>query len=84
MRDSFRPVVLFGFYLVFAGAERLLVEFVRRNEPVLAGLTEAQLLSVVMILAGLAWLWVRARSGGLRREDGGAVEGARVASASAA
>ncbi|MFP5364811.1 MAG: prolipoprotein diacylglyceryl transferase [Thermoleophilia bacterium] len=68
MRATFRPGVLFGFYLVLAGTERLLVEFVRRNEPVLAGLTEAQLLSVVMMLAGLCWIWVRGRSGGLRHE----------------
>jgi phosphatidylglycerol---prolipoprotein diacylglyceryl transferase len=71
MRETFLLGVLFGFYLVLAGTERLLVEFVRRNEPVLAGLTEAQLLSVVMMVAGLAWIWSRARSGGLRREDGG-------------
>lgn len=68
MRATFRPGVLFGFYLVLAGVERLLVEFVRRNEAVLAGLTEAQLLSLVMIAAGLAWLSVRARPGGLRRD----------------
>jgi phosphatidylglycerol:prolipoprotein diacylglycerol transferase len=68
-RDAFRPGVLFAFYLVFAGLERLLVEFIRRNEPVLLGLTEAQLASVVMLVAGLVWLWRAARSGGLRRED---------------
>lgn len=82
MRDSFRPGVLFGVYLVLAGAERLLVEFVRRNEPVVAGLTEAQLLSVVMIVAGAVWLWLRARSGGLRREDGRGTEGAGAGTAS--
>jgi phosphatidylglycerol:prolipoprotein diacylglycerol transferase len=65
-RDAFRPGVLFAFYLVFAGAERLLVEFIRRNEPVLAGLTEAQLASLLMLVAGLVWLWRAARSGGLR------------------
>jgi len=81
MRDTFRPGALFGFYLVLAGAERLLVEFVRRNEPVLAGLTEAQLLSLVMMIAGAVWLWTLARSGGLRREDGG---GAAPAAAAAA
>ena len=68
-REVFKPGVLFAFYLCFAGLERLLVEFVRRNEPVLAGLTEAQLASLVMLVAGLVWLWVAARSGGLRRED---------------
>ena len=65
-RDAFRPGALFGFYLVFAGIERFLVEFVRRNEAVLGGLTEAQLLSLVMLLSGLTWIVVAARSGGLR------------------
>lgn len=65
-RDAFRPGVLFAFYLVLAGSERLLVEFIRRNEPVLAGLTEAQLASVVMVVAGLVWIWRAAREGGLR------------------
>jgi len=79
-RDSFRTGVLFAFYLVFAGLERLLVEFVRRNEPVLAGLTEAQLTSVVMLVAGLVWLWRASRGGGLRRIDALPV-GARAATA---
>jgi phosphatidylglycerol:prolipoprotein diacylglycerol transferase len=65
-RNAFRPGVLFAFYLVFAGSERLLVEFIRRNEPVLAGLTEAQLASVVMLVAGLVWIVRAAREGGLR------------------
>jgi phosphatidylglycerol:prolipoprotein diacylglycerol transferase len=65
-RDAFRPGVLFACYLVLAGSERLLVEFVRRNEPVLAGLTEAQLASLVMVVAGIAWLVRAARTGGLR------------------
>jgi phosphatidylglycerol---prolipoprotein diacylglyceryl transferase len=65
-RNAFRPGVLFAFYLVFAGTERLLVEFIRRNEPVLAGLTEAQLASVVMLVAGLVWIVRAARVGGLR------------------
>jgi phosphatidylglycerol:prolipoprotein diacylglycerol transferase len=65
-RDAFRPGVLFAFYLVFAGAERLLVEFIRRNEPVLAGFTEAQIASLAMLVAGLAWIGWAARAGGLR------------------
>jgi phosphatidylglycerol:prolipoprotein diacylglycerol transferase len=68
-RDAFRPGVLFGFYLVFAGIERFLVEFVRRNDAVLAGLTEAQLFSLVMLLSGLTWIVIAARSGGLRARD---------------
>ena len=34
MRDSYRPGGLFALYLVLAGAERFLVEFLRRNDPV--------------------------------------------------
>ena len=41
---------------MLAGAERLLVEFIRRNEDVALGLTQAQLISVGMILAGGIWL----------------------------
>jgi phosphatidylglycerol:prolipoprotein diacylglycerol transferase len=66
-RDAFRPGVLFACYLVLAGTERFLVEFVRRNDAVAAGLTEAQLLSLVMMIAGSIWIWRAARSGGLRR-----------------
>ena len=65
-RESFRPGALFGFYLVLVGSERLLVEFVRRNEAVLAGLTEAQLASLVLLGAGIAWLVRLSRDSGLR------------------
>ncbi|HWC26719.1 MAG TPA: prolipoprotein diacylglyceryl transferase family protein [Solirubrobacteraceae bacterium] len=71
-RDALRPGVLFAFYLLGSGVERFLVEFVRRNEPVLAGLTEAQLLSLVLIVAGAIWIGREARAGGLRRDDGAA------------
>ena len=65
LRDRFRPGLLFALYLVLAGLERFLVEFIRRNEDVLAGLTQAQVLSVAMILAGAVWLAAAARRGGL-------------------
>ena len=67
LRDAFRPGVLFAWYLVLAGGERFLVEFVRRNDPGAAGLTEAQLFALAMLVAGVAWLWRAARSGGWRR-----------------
>jgi phosphatidylglycerol:prolipoprotein diacylglycerol transferase len=60
LRDRYRPGILFALYLVLAGVERLLVEFIRRNHAEALGLTLPQLISVVMILAGGAWL-VRAR-----------------------
>jgi phosphatidylglycerol---prolipoprotein diacylglyceryl transferase len=55
-RDRFRPGGLFGLYLVLAGVERLLVEFIRRNDDVVAGLTLPQLVSIAMIAAGAAML----------------------------
>jgi phosphatidylglycerol:prolipoprotein diacylglycerol transferase len=63
LRDRFRPGVLFAIYLVIAGVERLLIEFIRRNDDVALGLTQAQLVSIVMAAAGVAWL-LRARARG--------------------
>lgn len=65
LRDRLRPGALFGLYLVFAGAERFLVEFVRRNDPELIGLTDAQLVSLVMVAGGAFVLARIARRGGL-------------------
>jgi phosphatidylglycerol:prolipoprotein diacylglycerol transferase len=56
LRDRFRPGVLFGLYLVLAGLERLLIELIRRNDAVVAGLTQAQLISLAMIAFGAAML----------------------------
>ena len=38
--------LLFALYLLLAGTERFLVEFIRRNDDVALGLTQAQLISV--------------------------------------
>jgi phosphatidylglycerol---prolipoprotein diacylglyceryl transferase len=56
LRDRFAPGVLFAIYLILAGVERLLVEIIRRNDSVIAGLTLPQLVSIGMIAAGSAWL----------------------------
>lgn len=56
LRDRLTNGLLFALYLVLAGTERLLVEFIRRNEDLALGLTEAQLVSVVMIVGGAVWL----------------------------
>jgi phosphatidylglycerol:prolipoprotein diacylglycerol transferase len=56
MRDRVRPGVLFALYLVLAGIERLLVEFIRRNDELALGLTLPQLISVGMIAVGAVWL----------------------------
>ena len=66
LRDRFRAGILFALYLVYAGAERFLVEFVRRNDDALAGLTQPQLESVAMVAAGAVWIAVAAHRGGLR------------------
>ena len=62
LRDRFAPGRLFALYLVLAGLERFLVEFVRRNEPALAGLTTAQLVSLAMLVAGAVWLAMTRRA----------------------
>ena len=64
LRFRARPGVLFAGYLVLGGLERFLVEFMRRNEHVLLGLTAAQLESLVMVVAGAIWLAVIARRDG--------------------
>jgi phosphatidylglycerol---prolipoprotein diacylglyceryl transferase len=61
-RHRHPPGGLFALYLVLAGAERFLVEFLRRNDEVAGGLTMPQLLSLAMIVGGGAWL-VRLRGG---------------------
>src|SRR4051794_21966851 len=77
LRDRVRPGVLFAGYLVLAGLERFLVEFVRRNEDVALGLTAAQLESLAMLVAGVVWLAL------LVRRHGGLALGGRVAAARA-
>ena len=81
LRDRFRPGILFALYLVAAGLERFLVEFVRRNEDVALGLTQAQFLSLAMIVAGGVWLAVANSRSGLRA---GPDDGPRLGRASAA
>jgi phosphatidylglycerol:prolipoprotein diacylglycerol transferase len=61
LRDRLRPGLVFALWLVLSGLERLLVEFIRRNDPVALGLTVPQLFSIAMIAAGGIWL-ARART----------------------
>jgi phosphatidylglycerol:prolipoprotein diacylglycerol transferase len=51
--------VLFGLYLILAGLERFLVEFIRRNDEVAVGLTVPQLFSLAMLLGGTALVLAR-------------------------
>lgn len=64
LRDRFAPGRLFAIYLFLAGIERFLVEFIRRNEDLALGLTQAQLLSLAMALAGAIWFGSTASRGG--------------------
>ncbi len=73
LRDAYRPGVLFALYLTLVGAERFLVEFLRRNDAVLGGLTEAQIASLLVLAGGVAFLVRAARSGGLRRSPAAVV-----------
>jgi phosphatidylglycerol:prolipoprotein diacylglycerol transferase len=66
LRDRFRVGVLFAIYLIYAGAERFAVEFLRRNSEVALGLTSAQFESLGMMAIGAIWiLVVRHRHGSL-------------------
>ena len=68
LRDRLAPGRLFALYLVLAGVERFLVEFIRRNTEDSVGLTSAQVESLVMMAAGLIWVAiVVGRHGGIGR-----------------
>ena len=64
LRDRVRPGALFALYLVIAGTERFLIEFIRRNDDVALGLTAAQLESLSLFVIGAVWLAVVGRRGG--------------------
>jgi phosphatidylglycerol:prolipoprotein diacylglycerol transferase len=64
LRDRVRPGVIFALYLVLSGLERFLVEFIRRNSEVAAGLTAPQLESAALFVIGIAWIALLVRRGG--------------------
>jgi phosphatidylglycerol:prolipoprotein diacylglycerol transferase len=68
LRDRVRAGVLFALYLLYAGTERFLVEFLRRNTEDSIGLTTAQLESLGMMVVGAIWIAVVVRRhGGISR-----------------
>ena len=67
LRDRFRPGILFALYLILSGAERLLVEFLRRNTADVLGLTQPQVESIVAIIVGVAWIVLASQRGSLLR-----------------
>jgi phosphatidylglycerol:prolipoprotein diacylglycerol transferase len=66
LRKADRPTGwLFGVYLIFAGVERFLIEFVRaKDDRIFGALTIAQAVSVLLVLAGAvsAAQWRRGQS----------------------
>jgi phosphatidylglycerol---prolipoprotein diacylglyceryl transferase len=64
LRDRVRPGAIFALYLFLSGLERFLVEFIRRNNEVLVGLTTPQLESLGLLAIGLVWLTAMAQAGG--------------------
>jgi phosphatidylglycerol:prolipoprotein diacylglycerol transferase len=68
MRHRLRNGTLFALYLVLSGAERFLVEFIRRNDDVFAGLTLPQLESLALMVIGSVWLLLAARGSRRRGE----------------
>jgi phosphatidylglycerol:prolipoprotein diacylglycerol transferase len=62
-----RGGTLWWAFLALYGTSRFLVEMLRVNPPLALGLTQAQWISVPMVVAGLAgllWLYARPRAGG--------------------
>lgn len=55
-KKEYQEGKLFMIYLIFAGAERFAVEFIRINPRLLFGLSEAQLIAAVLILIGFVGL----------------------------
>jgi phosphatidylglycerol:prolipoprotein diacylglycerol transferase len=47
-----RPGKVFFLFLIFAGIERFAIEFIRLNPPVAFGLTEAQIVSLILVITG--------------------------------
>jgi phosphatidylglycerol:prolipoprotein diacylglycerol transferase len=58
-RKKLAPGTLAWLYLVLAGSMRFVVEFWRINPQVDLGLSEAQLISLVLIAGGLVLLAIR-------------------------
>lgn len=47
---------VFSYYLILSGISRFIIEFIRINPVVAAGLSQAQIVSVILILIGIVIL----------------------------
>ncbi len=61
LRHRLDPWRIFALYLLLSGLERFLVEFIRRNQDVVLGLTQPQLFALTFIGGGVVLLAVRGR-----------------------
>ena len=52
---------LFAYYLILSGTERLLIEMIRINPRIIFGLSQAQIISIITIIAGIIILAFRKR-----------------------
>lgn len=59
------PGIMMSWYLVLTGIERLLIEQIRINNeyPILGGVTQAEIISVLIILSGIAGLYYMPKVG---------------------
>jgi phosphatidylglycerol:prolipoprotein diacylglycerol transferase len=68
-RRRSRSPFLFGEYMILAGVGRFAVEILRTNARVALGLSEAQWISIALVLAGgSAWLWAARRAPAITRD----------------
>jgi phosphatidylglycerol---prolipoprotein diacylglyceryl transferase len=65
LRDRVRPGGLMALYLLGAGLERFLVEFLRRNSEGALGLTQPQWVAIASMVIGGVWLLVLHRGRGV-------------------
>jgi phosphatidylglycerol:prolipoprotein diacylglycerol transferase len=70
VRHKVRPGVLWWLFLTLYGVSRFLMEALRTNPPLALGLTQAQLISLPVVVVGLVGLAWMARTG-LRTGGGG-------------
>ncbi|MBI4553551.1 MAG: prolipoprotein diacylglyceryl transferase [Candidatus Latescibacteria bacterium] len=59
-----QPGQLFGVYLILTGIARFAVEFIRLNPPMLFGLSDAQVISLLMVVGGSVWVVAMHRGSG--------------------
>jgi prolipoprotein diacylglyceryl transferase len=63
------PGVMFGFYLVFNGLERFLIEKIRVNTHVWGTITQAEIISSILMLAGIVMIVVMFKRNKAKQEQ---------------